>query len=262
MNVVTDHLLLLSLEVTPHEMMLISFTCRTLYNKIRYNEILWKMWCAQKHPNSKWSSLQLELDDWIRLTFSRNVETQFHILHLRRCLRLPQSHLESKRLYMSVSTPTLPANPSFILVCDGEFKTNGRLLTFTFKHRTEESFLMWCGEAGHHYQQEYYMVDRQRPGEKIFLDVSYQHGFPKTMLGKRAYARIGTILHNDANYYESERSTSYNYSNSHNIMRMGSRSGFGDNTNTVTCPNLNVKSYQWLEVQILIDEFIEDNENE
>lgn len=100
------------------------------------------------------------------------------------------------------------------------------------------------------------MIDRQRPGNKIGIEIVKQRGYPRTMLGKRDYARIGTLLHGDANYYESERATSYNYNTSHSVMRMGSSRSFGDNTNTITRPALNVMSFQWLEVQILIDTFM------
>lgn len=243
--------------ISPRDLLNFSETCHKANVRIRHNLGLWKSWVTRIYSHPFWSTLQLEVDEWIRIAFytERNevrVALQEH--YIRRCMALPANHADSIRLFASVSTSSLPGDP-VILVSDENFVTKHKQHIFTFFRKTQENILVWRGEGGHFSKSEFYMINRRQPGEKIPLQVEMEN-YKSSILGKKDYSRIGLLLHNDVNFYASESSTSYNGQGGHSQMRQGVQNRFGANSTTSleAMPLLRVISATFLRAMINLDE--------
>jgi len=265
MQVSKDLLYILSVFVSPSDLVSLGSTCKTLQHAILQNETFWKVLVTSSLPSDLWQFTQLD-DGQARRLYMHNDQNALQLFLQKNFLlyRLaqPQSSKMHLKLYCTIETNTLPTPESKRVILIGELfqdddEKDNRGIRFQFKRTKSESFLIWRGEEGHNSQYSYYALDRLRPGPTIpVIPTSIDRMRNKSsILGKNDYKRIGLLLHNDEQHYEGMASTGYKFDDSHSqTRRLGGGDRFGSNSTSITYPTIAVNAYTHIDVLFDIDE--------
>jgi hypothetical protein len=263
MQLSKDLLYILSVFVSPSDLVALGSTCKTLQHVILQNDTFWKVLVTSALPSDLWQFAQLDDGQARRLYIKTHNNHNALQLFLKKNFLLhrlaqPQSSKMHLKLYCTIETNTLPTPESRRVILIGELfqdDDDNRRLRFQFKRSKGESFLVWRGEDGHNSQYSYYALDRLRPGPTIPVIPIDRMRNKSSILGKYDYKRIGLLLHNDEHHYEGMASTGYKFDDSHSqTRRLGGGDRFGSNATSVTYPTIAVNAYTHADVLFDIDE--------
>jgi hypothetical protein len=259
-----DLIFLLTNYLSCKDILNFSSSCKKIRD-IVLNIDFWKRILYTKHNSDLWMFVSFgNVFEPIKLllNYSRGIiELFLRYGYIMYRLSQPQSSKKFFKFYLQINTPSLPnGHKQDILVgellsdedVDKTLITSNYLHTHNdknnitgykgffirFKKLNGNSAYYWQGEENHHSNVSYYIIDRQICGSVVGVT---PHCFKnhKSVLGKKDYKIIGKMLYNDENFYQQNRSTSYNLMDSHSFQKFHTQR-FGENNNSIIYPNINV----------------------
>jgi len=136
----TDILLAISDYVDMIDIYTVGATCSTARKLIRRNGFLWKAIVCKRYPSNLWAKLDLDLDEYITLATrkEKTMTQELHRMYILYRLGLPMSSKEALRVYIEITTPTLPAphdktilTGTIMIVDEDELRKSNTVRTFS-----------------------------------------------------------------------------------------------------------------------------------
>ncbi len=222
-------------------------TCKHLKKEILDSDELWYSWIISTWPfglvpsykginqySIQWKSLLINSPPGL---LHKYVCTYLCREHLQARLNLPSSSKEYLGFFIEIKSNDYRVPPIILTANTMEFDGN---LNVTFTHK-DGCFLFWRGEGGIVITGAAgYAVDRRNMPTRVPLD-SISTKWHESILSRKNYTTIGTIVHKDPNFYVSAATTNYNWDNSHAYQRSGNApTGFASSTNNLIMPKVAV----------------------
>lgn len=290
-----DTIRLISTYLAPKDIISLGKCCTAFREHFLRNQQFWMYYVVSKVKLSL-DKLCKEDIDWQNLAFQSqckvNAMIKYHKLLYR--LHVPRSSRDWLGIFCRIETkgqrqvhvfgsqePTIRniSLPPIGLSCDvnnielnhlyyGEEEYRS-IVVFHMKSTTNPTFLRWDGEGGVSSEVYYYAVDRQKSAGKNKVDFNKDELSIKmslTLMSRGQYKKVGKILYQDENYFNTSHSMSYNNADGHGRMkRLGtSAGGFATNSKVYNLPNLRISACKGLTITMSLKKACElflKNEN-
>ena len=259
MNQFKDVLFLFANYVSLSDLLNFSSTCRDLRHMI-IDLVFWKRILFSKHSSDLWINVTFDnVLEIIQLLFKHKKDKSVLDNYLKYKFILfrlsePQTSKNHAKFYAKIVTESLPnENKQEILVGnlltdENEHTKNYKGFFLRFKKLNGQSSYYWNGEDNHNSSTIFYLLDRKVIGSVTDMNaIDIRPKFHNTILGKKDYKNIGKILHNDENYYQDFKSTSFNPIDSHSSQRFHTER-FGQNSNSTSYQNINVSCLTHIDI--------------
>ena len=255
-----DVVFMIALRLRGRDINAIGRTCRVMRNFLLDNEEFWKRYIIENWSSKfyksylgigpheiSWKALIAENNNLADYIIDFSICVKLCSYHVKKRLELPSSSKRYLRFFAEILTshPTKGALSPVLLQGNPDCEDAGLTINYTFK---DGAFLLWKGEGGYTSTINYYVVDRMSTNVKVPLSNNMYNAlhvkFQPTMLGRNNYRFIGVIVHGDSEFYTSEVTRRYNYSDSHGVYRNGTAlNGVGSTTSTVEMPFVRAEAY-------------------